>query len=248
MKDLSRRKFLTGAAVAVPAAAVVVALPQIAAQAAPVPMEYAKGFVMDAWPGAEVIVPDRVLESSAPLGEGGEADYTIDFEKQTIKLNAPCTGIALYQTIKALWRDDPKAIVHPYPMMAITPELFTVQDGWKLTGVRHLQNASLEDDGYGNRVLGCISLGQVFEDEHLLWAPGSRQVIGYWHLFHKKGHVNQGVIFPSKAETIWIKCGEERTDMGAVCGSGDMSRNAPPPIRFPIFQQYDLNMRDPVFS
>lgn len=240
MKDLSRRKFLTGAAVAVPAAAAVVALPQVVAATPEVQYEYAHGFTMDAaWPGAEVIVPDRVLESSAPLGEGGEADYTIDFEWQTVTLNAPCTGLALYQTLHKQWRET-DAIKYAYPMMAITPELFAMLDGWKLEGVANLQNASMEDDGYGRRVLGCISLGQVFEDEQLMWAAGDKNVRGYWRQFSKEGHVNEGVIFPSWSETIWIRCGVQRHNMGEMCGYNDMSCEARIPIRFPLWQQITI--------
>ena len=242
MKDLSRRKFLTGAAVAVPAAAVVVALPQVVAAAPEVPMEYAHGFTMDAaWPGAEIIVPDRVTVSSAPVGNPPtKVNMKLDFKAQTISLYSPCTGLSLFLAIKTMWRDT-DAIRYPFPMMAITPEMFTMEEGWKLNGIVNLQNASLKDDGYGNRVLGCISLGQVFEDEMLAWAPGWAPggLLARTHTqpFSKTGHVNEGIVFPSTAETIYIKCGGEAKDMGEMCGFGDMSHHAQQPIKFPLWQQ-----------
>ncbi len=240
MKDLSRRKFLRGAAVAVPAAAAVAALPQIV-EAAPnsflelndTPMEYAKGVTVDAWPGATI----EPVYSELP--ERGEPMYYINFKTDTITLVGPCHGNDLYLDLKKRWRNT-DAIRYAFPIMMITPNLFEMMDGWKLKGVQHVQDASLIDDGYGNRVLGCVSLGQVFKDEQLMWAPGDKNVRGFWQQFSNKGHVNEGVIFPSTSKTLWIRAGTERKDMGEMCGYSDMSCYARQPIRFPVWQQLTI--------
>jgi hypothetical protein len=259
MVDLTRRKFLRSAAIAVPATAVMIAAVPNAEIMAEVPKAPPPLFkytpdklithTIDGEPERNFPAPFEFGKSwdtpMQPVPEG-EAKFALDLKTRQIILTEPCTGDALYSGLMKHWREDKYAITHSFPMMAITNEVFHMEQGWTIRNMEHLRNAAFDDDGLGRAYLGLITFGgyDMPESGHLEWAADNRPL---FRRFRAKGggyngKVNEPILMP-QARKLYLRYvtgvrGAGRLpgiiDVGKLVGIDDFTKHYSTVLRVPI--------------
>lgn len=75
----------------------------------------------------------------------------------------------LYVTLKEKWRDDNELIKYPFPMVAITDEIFVVVAGWSIKEecIPFLTNGGLEQDGKKYSCFTKLGVGDVTEYSYI---------------------------------------------------------------------------------
>lgn len=129
---------------------------------------------------AKILDPDFLVRSSTKSNLGTDGNIWIDTDTRQIYLkeygSLSTDGVTLqclYSFLKEEWKNDNTLIKYPFPMIAITPEQFEFQNGWRIAEDDNgITKYLLRDGGYAvkksdgtseHEYFGAITLGN-FDD------------------------------------------------------------------------------------
>ena len=150
---------------------------------------------------SKVVDPDLLVRSSTKSNLGTDGNIWIDTDTQQIYLkeygNLSTDGATLqciYSFLKEEWKNDNNLIKFPFPMIAITPEEFEFQNGWKVAeDDSNVTMYLLRDGGYAvkksdgtseREFFGAITLGNFDDpasDRAYFWQDASGTITSNAH-------------------------------------------------------------------
>jgi len=178
---------------------------------------------------AKIIDPDFLVRSSTKDNLGTDGNIWIDTDTRQIYLkeygSLSTDGVTiqcLYSFLKEEWKNDDTLIKFPFPMVAITPEQFEFQNGWKIAeDDANTTMYLLRDGGYAvkkydgtseREFFGAITLGS-FND------PANDRAY-YWQ--DPNGSVTKNAHFTGPLNEV-IEIYRNKVITGENVGTGDGS-------------------------
>lgn len=155
---------------------------------------------------APEVTPGRIIT---------HGNITLDLDKQIVGLSetapATCTGSEFYGWLKDAWRENDELVKHPFPMTAITPEIYQMETDHTIDPAmsRSVKNATIiEDDGY---YLGMVQITAAPDFVEPLWlqrdAKPASERIGMTDMVRLNGD-ERLLRFITKDRRVWMDTNE----------------------------------------